>query len=149
MRRCITFSTAAQTWYAGLLSPCWRCFRKVLPATEVELIECLRTLPLSKVDSLFFRMLSPQWIKSLDSIEGARLYGGRFNPRYDLAATGCKIDGGFGFLYTATNPITCLFECKHILRGLGDKQFQILAVPPSLRRSLVDVEKVLDRLAYS
>jgi RES domain len=117
----------------------------VLPTGEEDLIERLKSLPTQKIDSLFFRVLSPRWIRNLDSAEGARLHGGRFNPPYDLAQSVCKIDSGFGFLYTTSNPITCLFECKHILRGLGKTEFQILAVPPSLLITFsAESDRVLD-----
>lgn len=114
-------------------------------STDEILANNLKKLPLSSVDSWFFRMVSPRWIKQLDSVEGARIRGGRYNPPLQIAQDVCGIGGGFGFLYTATNPVTCLFECRHILRGLGGKEPQILTVEPSLLVTFkAESDRVLD-----
>jgi RES domain-containing protein len=110
-------------------------------ASDLEVGEILPTLPLTKIESYFFRMVSVRWMKDLYSAEGARLRGGRYNPPPAIAEALHGIAGGFGFLYTTTNPVTCLFECKHILRGVGE--MQALPIEPSV---LVTIEAECDRV---
>lgn len=115
----------------------------MIPAADA-LIGILKELPTAKVDGWFFRMVSPKWLKSLDSSEGARLRGRRYNPPLPLAESICNIPGGFGYLYTSTSPIACLFECKHIRRGTGG-DVQTLPVEPSLLVTFhAESDRVLD-----
>ena len=78
---------------------------------------------------------------------GAIQHGGRFNPPLELAQRICSLENGFGFLYTATSPLTCLYECGHVLRGLGGiaGEFQSVVVEPTILVSFkVEADDVLD-----
>ena len=112
--------------------------------TGDALVAILNELRPTKVDSWFFRMVSPQWIKTLDSPEGARIRGGRYNPPLQLAERTCGIPGGFGYLYTSTHPITCLFECRHLRRGLGNKPQTTPVEPTLLVTFIAESDRVLD-----
>ena len=77
---------------------------------------------------------------------GAVEHGGRFNPPLHLARTICNLENGFGFLYTATNPLTSLFECGRRLRGgLREGEFQSIPVEPTVLVTFkVEAENALD-----
>ncbi len=112
--------------------------------TGDALVAILDELRPTKVDRWFFRMVSPQWIKTLDSAEGARIRGGRYNPPLALAEKICDIRGGFGYLYTSTHPIACLFECRHLLRGLRGKPHTAPVEPALLVTFIAGSDRVLD-----
>jgi hypothetical protein len=109
------------------------------------LLDAIPEISPISIGSLFFRTVPLKYASSVQSVEGARLSGGRFNPPKALAESACAIKDGFGLLYTASNPITCLFECGHILRGLGASDFQPVPVEPTLLVAFkVQAENVLD-----
>jgi RES domain-containing protein len=117
----------------------------VVPADDETLARIVRTLNIMRVSTLVFRAVPLKYATSVDSVEGARIYGGRYNPPAHLAASLCSLPEGFGYLYTATNPLTCLFECEHVLRGLGENEFQMVPVEPTLLVSFrADADNVLD-----
>lgn len=117
----------------------------MLPAEEDSLNNILEKIPSTKVAALVFRTVPVKYVKSVDSVEGARVYGGRYNPPCNLASKCDVPDRGFGFLYTASNPMTCLFECGHILRGLGEDEFQMVSVEPTLLVTFkAEADHVLD-----
>jgi len=98
-----------------------------------------------KIGALFYRTVSFKYASSVDSVSGAIEYGGRFNPPYRLGRELCNLAHGFGYLYTASNPLTCLFECSHVLRGLDKDDFQSVFVEPTLLVCLkVESDNVLD-----
>ena len=104
-----------------------------MPLLEAApLFDALQRIRPEQINGFFFRMLPVKYIKSPDSVEGARLKGARYNPPLGLAAEEYGLKDGFGLLYTATNPITCHFECRHILRGSIGSEHQVFPVEPAL-----------------
>ena len=104
-----------------------------MPLLEADLLsDALRHIRPEEIDGLFFRMLPVKYVKSPDSAEGARRNGARYNPPLALAAKEYGFKDGFGLLYTATNPITCHFECRHMLRGAIGSEYQVFPVEPAL-----------------
>jgi RES domain-containing protein len=112
---------------------------------EEELAEILAHIEPVKIGALFYRTVSFRYASSVDSVNGAIECGGRFNPPYRLVRELCSLTDGFGYLYTASNPLTCLFECSHVLRGLGNDDFQSVFVEPTLLVCFkVESDNVLD-----
>jgi hypothetical protein len=114
--------------------------------SEEELANELAKIERVKIGALFYRTVSLK-SKAVDSVVASTKYGGRFNPPLQLASSLCNLPSGFGLLYTATNPITCLFECGHILRGSGNNtaEFQPVPVQPTLLVCFkVEADRVLD-----
>ena len=104
-----------------------------MPLVEADLLlDTLQSIRPDEMDGFFFRMLPIKYVKSPDSVEGARRKGARYNPPLALAAKEYGLKDGFGLLYTATNPITCHFECRHILRGAIGSEYQVFPVEPAL-----------------
>lgn len=112
---------------------------------EDELATLIARIEPVKVGALFFRSVPFQYANSVDSVQGALIHGGRFNPPQKLARELCNLPDGFGYLYTATNPLTCILECGHVMRGLAEDRFQSVPVNPTLLVSFkVDADNVLD-----
>lgn len=116
----------------------------MIPDADEDVARIVRTLRGIRVSVVVFRCVPLRYATAVASVEGARKHGGRYNPPAELAIK-CGLTEGFGYLYTATSPLTCLFECEHILRGLGDREFQEVPVEPTLLVSFrVDADNVLD-----
>ncbi len=117
----------------------------MLPGDEEVLERILKSLPVSKFKGPVYRIVPLKYFGSWDSTEGARRLGGRFNPLHDLAESLCRVKDGFGLLYTATNPITCLFECQHILRTDTGSAFQSIPKEPKILLTFhAESDRVLD-----
>ncbi len=126
--------------------PCGRCCPRLAILSEDELESILARIEPIKIGALFYRTVPCKYHNSVDSVAGALEHGGRFNPPLNLAQTLCNLENGFGLLYTATNPLTCLFECGHVLRGgLQEGEFQSIPVEPTVLVSFkVEAENALD-----
>lgn len=113
--------------------------------SEEELLGALARIEPIKIGAIVYRAVPFKYHHSVDSVAGAIKYGGRFNPPFELARQSCNLENGFGFLYKATNPLACLFECG--LRGLGGLagEFQSVVVEPTILVSFkVEADDVLD-----
>jgi RES domain-containing protein len=108
------------------------------PLTANRTEESLRDIKGIKIGDIFFRAVPLHWIGNPTSTEGAKLRGGRYNPPAALAPS-----SEFGFLYTASDPITCLYECGHILRGTTEPKV-VPVQPTGLVSFTVEAESVLD-----
>lgn len=113
--------------------PCGRCCPRLAILSEDELQSTLARIEPIKIGALFYRTVPFKYHNSVDSVAGAVEHGCRFNPPLHLARTLCNLENGFGLLYTATNPLTCFFECGHVLRGgLREGEFQSIPVEPTV-----------------
>jgi len=72
---------------------------------EEELAGILAHIEPVKIGALFDRTVSFRYTSSVDSVNGAIECGGRFNPPYRLVRELCGPKDGFGYLYTASNPL--------------------------------------------
>jgi hypothetical protein len=114
---------------------------------EEDLLGALGQIEPTKIGAIVYRTVPFKYYNSVNSVAGAIKYGGRFNPPLELAQRICKLENGFGFLYTATSPLTCLYECGHVLRGLAGVagEFQSIVVEPTILVSFkVEADNVLD-----
>ena len=95
---------------------------------EEELAGILAHIEPVKIGALFDRTVSFRYTSSVDSVNGAIECGGRFNPSYRLVRELCGLTDGFGYLYTASNPLPCAV----MFCGLDKDDFQSVTVEPTL-----------------
>ncbi len=126
--------------------PCGRCCPRLAILSEDELQSILARIEPIKIGALLYRTVPFKYHNCVASVAGAVEHGGRFNPPLHLARTLCNLENGFGLLYTATNPLTCLFECGHVLRGgFREGEFQSIPVEPTVLVSFkVEAGNALD-----
>ncbi len=114
--------------------------------SQDELASALARVEPIKIGTLVYRTVPFKYANSVSSVKGSIEHGGRFNAPLRLARSICNLEHGFGLLYTATNPLACLFECGHILRGgLREGEFQRIPVEPTILVSFkVQADNVLN-----